>query len=384
MGKQLKSCQKPKRVLHIVYSMNYGGVETFLMSMLRCYDRERFHMDILYTGPCEGGYGPQVRALGANLIPCRLGREQIRFVYRLYKLLRREKYDAVNNHIGDLGGGVMFAAWLAGVSSRVASYHTRWVDSGFLRNLYLRIMRCIVTRLSTNITVSSPVVGESYFGGLRVRANMILPISYGVNSVFFAEKPARTLDIKQFGFNEDNVIVGHIGSYRPQKNHMALLRIAKEVIQDVPNARFLLCGSACGDGDFFTRYKVQIDQEIVNLGLSNYLAQVSGFADIREFFSAIDVFILPSKHEGMPVSIIEAQAGGKPVVASRIEGIEIATAPEMRGHLFAIDDIEHFSGCVVGLLKDKDKRDILGKAGQKFVREHLDIKVAVKRFEELY
>ena len=86
----------------------------------------------------------------------------------------------------------------------------------------------------------------------------------------------------------------------------------------------------------------------------------------------------------MPVSIIEAQASGKPVVASRIGGIVVATAPEMRNNLFEVNDVESYAQCLIGLLKDKEKMRNSGLAGQVFVRENLDIRVAVKKFEELY
>lgn len=384
MNDETSICQQPRRVLHIVNSMNHGGVETFLLSMLRCYDREQFHMDILYTGPSEGKYASQVRALGAKLIPCKLGREQIRFIYRLYKLLRQGKYDAVNNHIGGLGGGAMLAAWLAGVPARVGSYHSSKPDLGFLRNAYLSMMYPLVVKTATDITTSSPAVSESYFSCAKIPRDMIHPISYGVDSDLFAEKPDKTLELKQFGFEQDNVIIGHIGNYRPHKNHKTLLKIAARVIEAIPKARFLLCGFECSNPDISGSYKEQIDREIVNLGLSEYVGQVSGLEDIREFFSAIDVFVLPSKHEGMPVSLIEAQAAGKPVVASRINGIAIATAPEMQENLFEIDDIEPFSECLIKLLKDKELRDNLGKLGQQFVRENLDIRIAVGKYEKLY
>ena len=218
------------KVLHVVHGMSHGGVQGFLMSILRSYDRDRFQMDILYTGPRQGPYAPEVENLGSRMIGCRLKYDQIRFVYNFYKLLRKERYDAVNSHLADIGGGVILAAWLARVPVRVASYHTNLGDKGFLRNLYLRIMRHIIVRFATEITTSSPGVTESHFSSVKVSEEKVHAISYGVDTDFFATEPQKKLEMATFGFGPDNLIVGHVGSYRPQKNHEALLKIAKKVV----------------------------------------------------------------------------------------------------------------------------------------------------------
>lgn len=377
--------KKKIRVLHILSGMNHGGIETFLMSMLRTYDRRRFHMDILCTRSAEGPYTNQARGFGAKVLQCRMKYDQVRFIYKLYSFLRREKYDSINSHLSDLGGSVLLAALLAKVPVRVASYHQARPDMGFIKNVYLRIMRWFVVKTATSITTSSRAVSESYFAGNSAAYAMIQSISYGVDTEFFAQKSDNTLDLSRFGFSLDNMIVGHVGTYRPQKNHEALVKIAALAVNEVPNARFLLCGRHVGSSqESNTSLYDRIGQQINDLGLSKYFARVQDFDDIREFYHAIDIFILPSREEGMPVSIIEAQAAGKPVVASRIVGIAIATAPEMRNNLFEVNDIEPFSQCLIELLKDKEKMRNSGLAGQAFVRKNLDIRIAVRKYEELY
>ncbi|MHC4083918.1 MAG: glycosyltransferase [Planctomycetota bacterium] len=377
--------KKKIRVLHILTGMNHGGIQTFLISMLRTYDRHRFHMDILCTNSAEGPYTGQARGLGAKVLQCRMKYDQVRFIYKLYRFLRREKYDSINSHLADLGGGVLLAALLAKVPVRVASYHQMRHDMGFMKNFYLRIMRWFVVKAATNITTSSQAVSESYFTGNSAAYAMTQSISYGVDTEFFAKKPDNTLDLGRFGFSLDNMIVGHIGNYRPQKNHEALVKIAALAVNEVSNARFLLCGRpVVSSQESITGLYDRIAEQINELGLSKYFARVQDFDDIREFYDAIDIFVLPSREEGMPVSIIEAQAAGKPVVASRIGGIVIATAPEMRNNLFEVNDIDPFAQCLIDLLKDKEKTSNSGLAGQEFVRKNLDIRIAVRKYEELY
>lgn len=370
-------------VLHVVHGMNHGGIEAFLMSMLRSYNRDLFQMDLVYTGSQKGAHAAEVERLGSRLIKCPLRYDQIRFIYNFYKLLRSAKYDVVNTHLTDLGAGAIFAAWLAGVPIRVASYHTSLADLGFLRNLYLRVMRHIVLRFATQITTSSPMVTASHFGSYTSRQN-IHAISYGVDTEYFACKPEKNLDKAKYGIGNGQLVVGHVGSYRPQKNHEALLKIVKGVVSVLPNVRFLLCGAACSSPRVTGNYKDKVDSLIKSMGLSEYIVQINGLDDMRQFYHAIDIFVLPSKQEGMPISLIEAQAAGKAIAASRINGIELATAPEMREYLFEIDDIGSFIERIIELLGNRQKRLVLGRAGQEFVRKELDIKVSAAKYLNLY
>jgi len=96
---QLVDKNKKIKVLHVVSGMKHGGIETFLMSMLRTCDRQRFDMDILCTRSAKGPYTERARQLGADVTECPMSYDQVRFVYKLYKLLRRRRYDCLNSHL---------------------------------------------------------------------------------------------------------------------------------------------------------------------------------------------------------------------------------------------------------------------------------------------
>lgn len=371
-------CKNKIRVAHVVHIMSHGGIETFLMSVLRGYDRSKFVMDIVYTGEEEGKYAEEAKDLGARLIPCSLGRDQVRFVRCFLKILKEGKYNAVNSHISDMGAGAIWAAKKAGIPSRVASYHESLSRQIRIKAFYREILRKTIVRDSTAITVSSDVVNHSHFSKMNVPAGKINSIPYGVDTDYFSRLPNNRVDLKRLGFDDDCLIVGHVGRYVSHKNHQALLDIASKVIPQVPRARFLLCGASTGP------LRQVIDQKIDMMGLRTYFGMIEGLKDIREFYSSIDVFVLPSVLEGMPVSLIEAQASSKPVVASNLNGIVEATAPDMQQNLFDVSDIDSFVRTVIDLLLDKNKRNLQGQAGQKYVRENLDIKVAIKKYESLY
>ncbi|MBN1787185.1 MAG: glycosyltransferase [Sedimentisphaerales bacterium] len=368
---------KKCKVLHLVHVMGHGGIETFLMSMLRCFDRERFHMDIAYCGPQEGAYADEVRKLGCNLISCSMGIDQLRFMSKFAHILRKGDYNAVNTHLSDMGGGAILTAKMCGIPARVASYHTNLVKRRAIKKFYLETMRRIIVRTSTDITTSSPDVSESHFTRIPAGAGMVHPISYGVDTARFSEDKIEPLDLKDMGVCTGDILIGHVGRFVPQKNHIAIVNIASIVVKQFPRVKFILCAK---DGSL----KSEVMAKISESGLSKYFVFVRGIDDMRRFYKTIDIFILPSSHEGMPVSIIEAQAAAKPIIASRLGGIEIATCGQAQENLFAVNDIKSFSQCLIDLLSDKEKRHFLGEAGRRYVREKFDISIAVRKYERLY
>ena len=373
------------RVLHVLQSMVHGGIETFLMSMFRNYDADQFSMEVVYTGSQQGDYAEELEKLGIRLSPCRMKYEQVRFVFSLYRFMKKNAFHCVHSHFEDFGGPVMLAAWMAGIPVRVTGYHSKKLDMGPLKNLYTWFMRRWVLLFSTCITTSSDEVTNSFFND-RQRANKdIRPIAYGVDVSYFAEKSAGCLDFAKYNINrESHLIVGNVGSFRPQKNHHGLLQVVQRTIQFVPNTVFLFRGAFC-DGNMVRGYtREDIEAYARHLNIEAHVRLIDPLNDMRKYYNSLDVFILPSKHEGMPISIIEAQAVSCPVVASNIEGIVNATAPEMRDNLFHYDDIDGISKCLIELLGDKQKRVEQGRAGYEFVRNNLDIKTVTRKFQAIY
>lgn len=113
---------------------------------------------------------------------------------------------------------------------------------------------------------------------------------------------------KSIGFSQDDFLVGHIGRFNEQKNHKMLLRIFKEIISKRPNAKLLMIG----DGAL----RPQVEQDIDNLNIREHCKILEHRSDIPELLSIMDVFLFPSFFEGLPVTLVEAQAVGLRCVVS--------------------------------------------------------------------
>ncbi len=304
------------RILHVVGGMNRGGIETWLMHVLRHIDRDRFHMDFLVhtEQPCP--YDDEVRALGSKIIPCLTPAKPWLYNCNFKRILREYgPYDVIHSHVHHFSGDVLWLAKQVGVPSRIAHSHndTSEVDAhvSFLRRIYLNLMKVAISRYATTGLAASGCAGASLFGQDWSKYPRWRVLYYGVDLTPF-QTPVDGLALRQdLGIPKDAFVLGHVGRFEEQKNHLFLLEIAAAVIQKEPLTRVLLIG----DGSL----RSVIEDKIKQMGLTPYVILAGLRSDVPQLIqSVMDVFLLPSFHEGLPVVGMEAQAAGLPLILSDV------------------------------------------------------------------
>lgn len=310
------SDDKSIRILHVVGGMDRGGIETWLMHILRHIDRDRFHMDFLVhtTKPCA--YDEEVRAIGSKIIPCLGFRQPWTYAANFRRILNEYgPYDIVHSHVHHFSGYVLRLAKQVGVPIRIAHSHndTSEVDAhvSFLRRIYLNLMKVAISRYATTGLAASGCAGASLFGQDWSKYSRWRVLYYGVDLTPF-QTPVDGLALRQeLGIPKDAFVLGHVGRFEEQKNHLFLLEIAAAVIQKEPLTRLLLIG----DGSL----RSVIEDKIKQMGLTPYVILAGLRSDVPQLIqSVMDVFLLPSFHEGLPVVGIEAQAAGLPLILSDV------------------------------------------------------------------
>jgi glycosyltransferase involved in cell wall biosynthesis len=366
------------KVLHVVSGMNRGGVETYLMNILRSYNRELFEMDICYTGQTPGDYADEIRQLGNKLIPCRMHYDLVRFIPRFIHLLRKGKYDIIDGHDGDFAGPQVMSARWAGVAGRVASYHNveGHCRRGGIRDVYVKGIRFMVDRYSNAITGCSKAALDAHHPGWDQNDKKVFEVCYyGIDYEKFATGGARGEIRSELGISEDCPVVGHVGRFYPPKNHFSLVDTAKLVIEKKPNTKFLLVG----DGPL----RPQIEEYVNSKGLAENFIFTGKRADIPRVLSAMDVFFFPSVDEGFGLVLLEAQAAGVAIVASSIAGVKEAIPQEYLDFLADPKDVETFSKLLLNLLNNPAKREVLTKKGRGFAKK-FTMAISVEQFQNIY
>ena len=295
-----------ERLLCIVSVMNAGGAETFLMKMLRRIDRERYMMDFCVNAE-ENLYRAEIESLGGRIhvIPAK-SKHPIGSFLALRRLVKREGYDRVirvNEH--SLSTLDLIAAKCGGarhllMRSSNASSPTRL--SRILHKLFFFLPRIVPTVKFAPSTLAA----EYTFGKGCVTRGRASLLCNGVDlSVYRYDEAARRALRAELSL-EGKTVVGHVGRFTGQKNHLFLLRVFAEMRAKCPDAVLLLVGK----GEREQEIRLEADR----LGIADAVVMTGVRSDVPRVLSAMDVFVFPSLYEGMPNTVIEAQATGLPCV----------------------------------------------------------------------
>ncbi|HIK03583.1 MAG TPA: glycosyltransferase family 1 protein [Trichormus sp. M33_DOE_039] len=307
--------QRPIRILHVVGGMVRGGIETWLMHILRHIDRDRFQMDFLVhtTEPCA--YDEEIRSLGSQIISCPLQRKYPWVYAANIKRILREfgPYDIVHSHLHHFSGYVLYLAKQAGVPVRIAHSHndTSAQEKGLYRRWYRSFMKSLIAHNATLGCGCSYQATADLFGTQWQDDSRWQVFYFGIDLKPFENTVDRVAIRAEFGIPADAFVIGHVGRFHPQKNHRFLIEIAAEIAKREPQMRLLLLGEGY--------LQLEIYQKVVQMGLGDRVIFAGTRSDIpRLMMGAMDVFLLPSLHEGLPIVSIEAQAAGLPLILSDV------------------------------------------------------------------
>jgi glycosyltransferase involved in cell wall biosynthesis len=311
------------RILHALGSMNPGGVESWLLHVLKYIDRDRLHFHVCTFGPQAGLYASNVEELGGKMLRCPKGANLWSFRDRFRQMLREGNYDVVHSHVHLFSGALLRWAKAEGVPVRIAHSHTSrdGRPDTLLRSYYRRLMKSWIDRYATHGLAASRLAAKELFGSDWESDERFRVLYYGIDLTPFQEPVSREAVCAEFGIPAGVPVVGHVGRFVPPKNHRFLLEVAREILQRRPDVHFLLVG----DGPL----RIEIEDRAREMGLSGRTHFVGIRADVpRLMRGAMDVFVFPSLWEGLPVTLIEAQAAGLRCIFPDTVTSEVSILPE--------------------------------------------------------
>jgi glycosyltransferase involved in cell wall biosynthesis len=311
------------KVLQFVGAMDYGGIETWLMHVLRHIDRDKFQLDFCYTQPNPGAYAPEIESLGGRMVACPLNRKDpLGFARRFRSILREGRYEVVHSHAHYFSGFFLRLARQERVPVRIAHCHSTsdGKGTGLSRRLYHALMRRWIWKHGTQGLAASEDAAQALFGPNWRSDSRFRVLHCGIDLEPFRQKVSRAEVRSELGIPLEAAVIGHVGSFRPAKNHAFLLEIAAELVKLRPGVRFLLVG----DGPL----RLQMEAKARQLGIKNSVVFAGARSDVpRLMTGAMDAFLFPSIWEGLPVALLEAQAAGLPCVAADSVPVEAAVLP---------------------------------------------------------
>ena len=316
---------RPIRILHVVGWMNRGGVETWLMHILRNIDRNLFEMDFVLHTSESCHYNDEILSLGSRIIVSPYkphpNRHWWNYMANFRQILEEHgPYDVVHSHLDYFSGNILRIAEQAGVPVRIAHSHN---DTSFLvakggwkASLYVAWLKMRISRYATVGLACSGKAAVDLFGSQWKSDRRWQILHYGVDLAPFQEQIDPALVRAELDIPQDAFVIGHVGRFELQKNHPFLLKIVAQIARQEPKMCLLLIGHGS--------LRCDVEYEVAQLGLTDKVIIAGVRSDIpRLMLGAMDVFLFPSLFEGLPLVLIEAQAAGLPCIFSDVISEEI-------------------------------------------------------------
>lgn len=361
------------RVLHIIPTFGIGGAERMVVNLLKAFNHEKFEVAAcsLYS-EASTFFEKQLKAykIPVYYLDKRKGLD-LRMIPRLYNLFRTFKPDIVHTHLYALRNAII-PIILGRIPLRFHTLHNiayketdrigrivNWVAFHFCKVIPISISQEVAKTTYDLYHVKTPII----YNGIPVNC-------------FQLKKNIRFSYRKKENLKESDIIFLHIARFSPQKNHRLLIKAFGQAAKQCPNLKLFLVG----DGEL--RIKIEkfvkeerFKQNIYFLGLRQ---------DTSELLASCDTFILSSDWEGTPMTILEAMAAKKPIIATAVGGTPELVENGVTGLLVPPKNTQTLSEAMLRLANNPILREKMGREGQRNVFERFDINQIARQYEELY
>ncbi len=334
---------KKIKVLQVFGSLNMGGAESRMMDIYRNIDKKEVEFDFLTLSKDENQYyEKEIKELNGKIIKIASPRDAgiLKHIKELKKIMKEGCYDAVHAHTSYHSGLVMLAAKKVKIPVRIT--HARTTGSkqkNMLKKLFLKFGKYLINKNSTHRFAVSREAGKFLFNKkeFQVIPNAIDLKRYISN---FADKN----QIKNnLNIAEEEIIIGHVGRFDSMKNHKFIVEWFNQYRKSNDNIRLLFIG----DG----MLRKDIEKQVSDLGLSKYISFLGIRGDVPRLISVFDVLIFPSIYEGLPGTVLEAQASGVPVVGSYAIPNEADLGLGLLERLYLDESFQVWNDAVNGAIK---------------------------------
>lgn len=358
------------RVLHLVVNLEMGGAERLLVDALPLFPRDKYCMEVLGLGK-DGVVGELLREKGICTSALGGSKSDPRFALNLVKYLTKNKPHILHTHL--FTPGVLGRLIGKAVGIEVIVSHEHFQNAEIHRAL-LAIEKRTWRFADATVFVSKKVKEER---SVHIPYLVKKFVIYNGIDATEIERGERRKGRQIVGGKDDDVIVGWVGRVdEHEKNLTVLLKAMKKVSSSHKNIKAVLIG----EGRDIDKLKATTQQ----MGLDSTVAWLGAREDARSIYVGMDIFVLPSRFEGMPLVLLEAMSAGLPIVASRVGGIPEVVVDGETGFLVECDDYEALAERISLLANDTALRKKMGEKGKERFDKIFRIERFVEKLDKLY
>jgi glycosyltransferase involved in cell wall biosynthesis len=366
----------PIAIFYLITSTNVGGAEKAVLQLIRNLDRQEFKIYVCsikkpgafakaFAAEADGFFSLNLAENGGitaliNFIPGLL---------LLIRLLRRTSPAILHcflfraNLLGRIAGSI------TGVPVIISSI--RVIETG---SLFKNVFDRLTAVLTDKYIAVSDAARDYTIKHSKISSRKIITIYNGIESRnTYLEPPVSRRDI---AVDENDIVLALIGRLHKQKGHLLLLKALPFILPEAPRIKVIFCGE--GEEETFLRGMVE------NMGLAGHVRFLGIIENASRILPLVDILVLPSHWEGMPHVVLEAMAAGRPVVASRIEGLDELVEDGKTGLLFLSGDPRSLAEALLKLINNSELARNLGKAARERVMKKFQLKETVQNTVRLY
>ena len=355
--------QGPIRVLHVLGTTNLGGAESRIMELYRCIDRSKVQFDFLVHTKEEGHYSKEIRELGGHIYS--LPRFKVVNLTEYRKAIRcffREHHEfvAVQGHMTSTASIYLPIAKKENPSMiTIAHARSAGVDKG-IKGYVTKFLRSSLKKKADYCFTCSKEAGIAVFGKSWMDQGKVWTIPNAIDANRFRYHEAVRKEVREKLGLQDKFVIGHVGRFGFMKNHTYLVDIFAELCKQREDMALVLIGKG--------EEEANIHDKLKRLGIEDKVLFLGNQYDVERYYQAFDYFVFPSTFEGLPGSVVEAQAAGLHCLISDRITKEVA-----------LTDLVSYRS-----IDEEPKlwaKEILANADKALVREDMKEEIAKKGFD---
>lgn len=302
------------KILHIFGKMQHGGAEMRTLDIMRNIDRDKYKFYFCSLSGERGELDEEVRKMGGDVFYCNY--RNILFPIKFIRILKKYKFNVVHSHVHTFSGLILFFSYLAQVPKRIAHFRNTNdnEDQSTRKRFQRKIMKKLINKYATNILAvcnSAMEIAWSkdwkddsrckvIYNGIDINVNYDIGVTVR----------------EEFNINDSSEVIIHVGRMEPQKNHIRVIEIFKEIHNQLPSSILILVGKGKSD------IEKQIKEMVQKFGLQNNVIFTGIRNDVPRLLAASDLLLFPSKWEGLPGVVLEASSVGLPTLATDLPGVQ--------------------------------------------------------------
>ena len=359
---------QPERIAHIIGKICASGVENVAFNYYRAIDHSKYQFDFFYDADSTLEPPQDLIKMGARFYRIPPYQRLPDYIKVLRTLFKEGKYRIVHSHMNTLSVFPLYAAWKERVPIRIAHNHSVPGGNEIKRNALKHVLRFFSRVFANEFCACSEEAGRWLFGNKCFDKGRVTVLKNAISfSRFSIDRANMEEKRREVGIPEGSIVIGNVGRFTYAKNHAKIISVFEAVRKKQKDAVLLLVG----DGE----RRNEIEQRVREDGIESVVYFAGKVTNPEMYYSMIDVILLPSIFEGVPVTIIEGQIAGVPCVISDVVNTDAVISNGCH-YLSVKDNDEKWAGTVLNCVGEQV---VLNDNSKKY-----DIIYAVKELENKY